>query len=264
MRTLLAADPKPATPRRSSRSLAMGLFSAWVFATGCAGQKARPVEMVPIGTNAPALDGEAYPTNKPPPVADNGQPKGCAVNDVEEIAEWLKNDKCKIPASEVERTSGLSEKLEWKLTASTNEIVAGGRVDLMLTLKNKSSESVALVFNVDGPSFTTQSFDPKGKRVGEPSGKPKPPTGVTLEETTRTVRLNVSSGATLKTKLFWDAVKLKWAPEKIEGSFVTPGTFPAVPAGNLKPGTYTVRLATSLNGVSDDSLPKLSMVVTKD
>ncbi|HRG97780.1 MAG TPA: hypothetical protein PLR99_16110 [Polyangiaceae bacterium] len=262
MRSHLAAARGAATRRRSS--LSVPALSAVLFVAGCATAKPRTIEMVPIGTNAPPLDGESYPTNKPPPVADNGQPKGCNVNDVDEVAEWLKNDKCKIPASEIERTPGLSEKLEWKLTASTNEIVAGGRVDLMLTLKNKSSENVALIFNVDGPSFTTQSFDPKGKRIGEPSGKPKAPSGVTLEETTRTVRLNVSSGATLKTKLFWDAVKLKWAPDKIEGSFVTPGTFPTVPAGNLKPGTYTVRLATSLNGVSDESLPKLSMVVTKD
>lgn len=266
MRSPLAPVPdarRAATPRVAPRSV-LGLSAAVALAAGCATPKPRTIEMVPIGTNAPALDGEAYPANKPPPVADNGQPKGCNVNDVDEVADWLKNDKCKIPASEIERTPGLSEKLEWKLTASTNEIVAGGRVDLVLTLKNKSSETVALIFNVDGPSFTTQSFDPKGKRTGEPSGKPKAPSGVTLEETARTVRLNVSSGATLKTMLFWDAVKLKWAPEKIEGSFVTPGTFPTVPAGNLKPGTYTVRLATSLNGVSDDSLPKLSMVVTKD
>lgn len=250
---------------RGRRVLFLGsLVAVLAVTSGCGAAKPRAVEMVPIGTNAPPLNGEAYPTNTPPPVADNGQPKGCDVSNVEDTSEWLKNDKCKIAASEIERTPGLSEKLEWKLTSSTNEIVAGGRVDLTLTLKNTSTETVALIFNVDGPSFTTQSFDPKGKRIGEPSGRPKPPKGVTLEETTRTVRLNVSAGATLRTGLHWDAVKLKWAPDKIEGSFVTPGTFPTASAGSLRPGSYTVRLATSLVGVPDDSLPKLTMVVTKN
>ncbi len=243
-----------------------GLFGLLSVAiTACGAAKPRTIEMVPIGTNAPSLEGEAYPANKPPPVADNGQPKGCNVNDVEEITEWLKNDKCKIPASEVVRTAGLAEKLEWKLTASTNEIVAGGRVDLVLSVKNKSSENLTLIFNVDGPSFAMQTFDAKGKRVGNPAGKPKAPTGVALEEdAARTIRLNVSSGATLKTKLFWDAVKLKWAPDKIEGSFTTTGTFPTAPAGNMAPGKYVVRLATSLTGVSEESLPRFNMDVTKE
>lgn len=231
---------------------------------GCGTVKPRPIEMVPIGTAAPDLEAQPYPKDKKPPVADSGQPKGCTVNQAEEITDWLNNEKCKIPASEAERTAGLGEKLEWNLTASTNEIVAGGRVDLLLTVKNKSSEVVSLIFAVDGPAFTTQTFDAKGKRVGNPQGRPKPPNGVAYEEEPRTVRLNVGSGSTLKTKLFWDAVKLKWAPEKIEGSVTTPGTFPTAPAGNLPPGKYTVRLATSLSFVSEESMPRLSIDVTKE
>lgn len=232
---------------------------------GCGSAKPKNIEMVPIGTNAPDINGESYPTNKAPPVADNGQPKGCPVNDTEEIADWLKNDKCKIPASEADRTPGLNEKLEWKLTASTPEISAGGRVDLVLSVKNKSSETVSLVFTVDGPGFFVQTFDAKGKRVGQPSGKPKPPTGVTVEDDgARTVKLVVGSGGTLKTKLYFDAVKLRWAPEKIEGSFTTSGTFPTVSAGPLPPGKYLVRIASSLNGVSEESLPRVPIQVVKE
>jgi hypothetical protein len=221
--------------------------------------------MVPIGTNAPDTNEEKTASNKPPPVVDNGAAKGCVVSDTEELADWLRNDKCKIPASEADRTPGLSQKLDFKLTASTPEISPGGRVDLMLAIKNKSSEQIVLVFNVDGPAFQVQTFDAKGKRVGQPAGKPKAPTGVHIDEdSVRTVKLLVGSGGTLKTKLHWDAVKLKWAPEKIAGSVTTIGTFPTAPAGDLPVGKYTARLATSLNGVGDESLPRLPIEVVKE
>lgn len=247
-----------------SGSLAFLVLSAAVGITACASYKPPKVDMVPIGTNAPDLNEEKYPANKPPTVVDNGAAKGCAVSDTEEIADWLKNDKCKIPASEADRTPGLSQKLDFKLTGSTPEISPGGRVDLTLTIKNKSTEQVALVFNVDGPVFQVQTFDAKGKRLS-PSGKPKAPTGVVVDEdSVRTVKLLVGAGATLKTKLFWDAVKLKWAPEKIEGPITTIGTFPVAPAGNLPIGKYSVRLGTSLNGVGDENLPRVPVEVVKE
>ena len=221
--------------------------------------------MVPIGTNAPNLNEEKYPTNKAPPVVDPGGPKGCVVNEAEELADWLRNDKCKVPSSESSGTPGLAQKLDLKLTASTPEISPGGRVDLVLSIKNKSSEQVALVFNVDGPAFQVQTFDAKGKRIGQPTGKPKPPNGVVVdEESVRTIKLLVGSGGTLKTKLFWDAVKLKWAPDKIEGSITTAGTFPTTPAGSLPLGKYSVRLATSMNGVGDENLPRVPVEVVKE
>lgn len=232
---------------------------------GCTPYKPPKIDMVPIGTNAPDVNEEKYPTNKPPPVVDNGAAKGCVVNEAEEIADWLKNDKCKIAAGDADPTPGLTQKLDVKLTASTAEISPGGRVDLVLTIKNKSSEQVGLVFSVDGPAFVVQTWDAKGKRVGQPSGKPKAPSGVVIDEdSVRTVKLLVGSGGTLKTKLFWDAVKYRWAPDKIEGSVVTIGTFPVASAGNLPIGKYTVRLGSSLSGLSDESLPRVPVEVVKE
>jgi len=231
----------------------------------CGGRIPPKVEMVPIGTNAPNVDEDKYPANKPPPVVDNGAPKGCVVNDTEELEDWLKNEKCKVPSSDKDGTTGLSQKLDLKLTASTPEISPGGRVDLTLSIKNKSSEQVTLVFLVDGPAFRTQTWDAKNKQVGMPNGKPKAPSGAIVDEdATRTVKILVGSGGTLKTKLHWDAVKLKWAPEKVEGAASTPGTFPTAPAGNLPLGKYTVRLATTMSGISDDSLPRVPIEVVKE
>ncbi len=233
--------------------------------SACGGYKPPKIEMVPIGTNAPDLNEEKYPTNKPPPVVDNGAPKGCVVNDTEEIQDWLKNDKCKVPASDKDGTTGLSQKLDFKLVASTPEISPGGRVDLTLSIKNKSSEQITLVFLVDGPAFHVQTFDAKNKQVGQPTGKPKAPSGAVIDEdATRTVKLLVGSGGTLKTKLFWDAVKLKWAPDKVEGAAISLGNFPTAAAGNLPLGKYTIRLTTNLNGVSDDSLPRVPVEVVKE
>lgn len=241
------------------------VVSSFFVVAGCASRVPPKIEMVPIGTNAPDINEEKYPGNKPPPVVDNGAPKGCVVNDTEEIEDWLKNEKCKVPSGDKDGTGGLAQKLDIKLTASTPEISPGGRVDLTLTIKNKSSEQVTLVFLVDGPAFRTQTWDAKNKQVGMPTGKPKAPSGAIIDEdATRTVKLLVGSGGTLKSKLNWDAVKHKWAPEKVEGAAVTIGQFPTASAGNLPIGKYTIRLTTTMSGVSDDSLPRVPVDVVKE
>jgi hypothetical protein len=49
-------------------------------------------------------------------------------------------------------------------------------------------------------------------------------------------------------RLSWDAVKMKWAPEKVRGTAVEKG-YPRTPAGPLPKGKYTVKVVTPLIGV---------------
>ncbi len=238
---------------------------ALLVLAGCGSHQTRTIEMVPIGTAAPGLNEDAGSTTAaivPEAVGAPGTKSGCNLGDTDDVLDWITNEKCRVPNNDIEPRSGLREKLEWKLVASTPQITAGGRVDLSLALKNRSSEMVPLYFLVDGPVFVVQAFDAKGKRVDLPAGKPKAPQGVIVEEgPPKVARLNVTAGATLKARLVWDAVKTRWAPDKIEGSFVTQATFPRAPAGNLALGMYSIRVVPQMSAVAEDVVPKLPIEV---
>jgi hypothetical protein len=67
--------------------------------------------------------------------------------------------------------------------------------------------------------------------------------------------------------LGWDAVKTRWAPEKLKGTPPEKG-YPRAPAGALPKGKYSLRVATPLTNVFEGvdhevSHPRVDVVIGK-
>jgi hypothetical protein len=140
-------------------------------------------------------------------------------------------------------------KLEVTLVSSSPTVAPGGHADLVLTLSNKSSSPLPLLFTLDPtPRFPTETYDTKKKRVDMPWGNPPAlPKGVAPRVATshETARITIVPNGTAKMTIPWDAVKTTWAPEKLKGSSPESG-YPRKPNGSLGKGTYTVRVAMPL------------------
>src|SRR5205823_934345 len=96
-------------------------------------------------------------------------------------------------------------------------ITPGGRVDVTVTLRNKSNEPLTLWFSGDPtPRFEVEALDAKGKRVDVPSGKqPAWPKGTAPpSRDVKGSRYTLEKGGSARLKLLWDASKWKWAPER--------------------------------------------------
>jgi len=154
----------------------------------------------------------------------------------------------------------IKDKLEVEITSSTPSTTPGGRVDVQITLRNTTSEPLDLYFTGDPtPRFDLEATDAKGRRVDIPSGKwPGYPKGFKPEvREARAAKVTLQKNGTAKVKLTWDAMKMRWAPDKAK---VWEGRgYPRVPSGPLKPGKYTLRPVIPIIGEVD--LPKLSVEV---
>jgi hypothetical protein len=140
-------------------------------------------------------------------------------------------------------------KLEVSLVSPVPTVSPGARVDLTLTLTNKSSSPLALFFTLDPtPRFPTETYDSKKKRVDMPWGNPPAlPKGVSPRVATshETARITIVPNGKATMTIPWDAVKTTWAPEKLKGSSPESG-YPRKPNGSLGKGTYVVRVAMPL------------------
>jgi len=222
--------------------------------------------MAPIGTvpikerTADEPDGGATTTpNSGTPSA--AKEAACTSGDFESLEEALKQCDSAMPrAGDV--PSGMRDKLEVRVISGTPSISPGGRVDLTLTLKNKSGEPLPLYFSGDpNPRFEVEALDAKGRRVDLPTGKPpKTPTVPTRD--VKSARITLAPGGTARVKIPWDAVKTRWAPEKAK-SWEGRG-YPRAGAGPLAAGKYTLRIVLPLIGVFEKGeleLPKVPMEV---
>ena len=161
------------TPSRhpQARNLASGVAAALAMlgmVTSACDPPAhrKPVEMTPIGTvpsivrTAEESDGGTTTT----PNSGTPLPKevNCTADDFEALDEALKQCESKMPRGG-DVPSGLRDKLEVRVTSATPSITPGGRVDLTLSLKNKSSEPLPLYFTGDpSPRFEVETLDTKG------------------------------------------------------------------------------------------------------
>jgi hypothetical protein len=187
-----------------------------------------------------------------------------------ELQTVLMNAACEVPNPKPDdKSPDLKGKLEITLVPSMPTISPGGHADLALTLTNKSNAPIALSFTLDPtPRFPTETYDAKKKRVDMPATKPPPlPQGMPPREATshETARITIVPNGTAKTTIPWDAVKMRWAPEKLKGSSPENG-YPRVPAGPLAKGVYTVRVAMPLvlvfEGIEREvSAPKTQITV---
>lgn len=151
--------------------------------------------------------------------------------------------------------------LEVKVTTSAAKVAPGAHVDLVVTFTNKGKDVLPLDFILDPtPRFSTEVYDKKGKRVDMPS-KPPPPLPSDIAERAATAqtmaRVRLVAGGSAHAQIGWDAVTMKWAPDKVRGTPPEMG-YPRVPAGKLGKGKYTVHLVTPLTNVYEGADKEVS------
>ena len=100
-------------------------------------------------------------------------------------------------------------------------IAPGAHADVLVTFQNKSAAPIPLYFTIDPmPRFDIEVSDTKGNRVDLPKNQPPPlPAGMAPREPgePKTARIYLAANGTARMPLGWDAVKLRWAPEKLRG-----------------------------------------------
>lgn len=227
----------------------------------------KPLDMVPIGT-VPVADrtpreddsdgGTTTPNSGPTVASKEGACTGSEFGDLEEV---LRGCETAMPKS-ADLPSKVKEKLEVKVSAATSSTTPGGRVDVLVVLKNKSTDPLPLYFaGSPDVKFELEAFDAKGKRVDVPPGKapayPKgysPPSG-----NSKALRITLTAGGSARFKVPFDAMKWKWAPERLK-SWDGKG-YPKSAAGPLPAGKYNVRPVLPLMGVGELDLPRLAIDV---
>jgi hypothetical protein len=169
----------------------------------------------------------------------------------------------------------LKGKLEVTVTASPTKSTPGGKVDLLVTFANKTKDPLVLHFKIDPvPRFEIEVYDvpKKGspKRADMPTGPtPPPPKGATQPPASeaKSARVTIAPNGSARARMPWEAVKMKWAPEKYRGTPPERG-YPRAPAGPLAAGKYTIKVVTPLVGVSEGveheaTAPKVEIEVAK-
>ncbi len=225
-----------------------------VLLLACGGGNAESQETKQATNDKKNLD-EPPPTNDVDPDAgakadDTTAKKDPCVGFEIDLGTMLMNAACEVPNPKPEDKSvDTKGKLDVTLVASSATVSPGGHADLALTLTNKTSSPIALSFTLDPtPRFPTETYDAKKKRADMPAGNPPAlPKGMAPREATshETAKITIVANGTAKLTVPWDAVKTKWAPEKLKGTPPEAG-YPRVPAGPLAKGVYTVRVAMPL------------------
>jgi hypothetical protein len=253
--------------RKIARAAAVAIATHGLLTAGCdPPARRKPIEMAPIGTvpilerTAVEVDGGTTTTpNSGTPSA--AKESACTSDDFESLDDALKQCESKMPRGG-DVPNGMRDKLEVRVTSSTPSITPGGRADLTLTLKNKSSEPLPLYFTGDPtPRFEVEAVDTKGRRVDLPAGKPPKSPSVPARDV-KAARITLTPGGTARVKIPWDAVKTRWAPEKAK-TWEGRG-YPRAPSGSLGPGKYTLRIVVPLVGVFEKGeleTPKVPMEV---
>ena len=226
----------------------------------------KKLEMEPIGTikNVPTTprdddDGDSQVTTP-----NSGTPfpgsSTCSATEFENLEETLKL--CEVPMPRASDVPSIKDKLDVKISTSTPSTSPGGRIDVQITLRNKTSEPLPLYFTGDPfPRFDIEALDGKGRRADLPSTKwPGYPKGFKPEaRDAKAAKVTLDKNGTARIKIAWDAVKTKWAPDKAK---VWEGRgYPRLPAGPLAPGKYSLRIVLPLIG--DVEAPKVTVDVDK-
>jgi hypothetical protein len=149
----------------------------------------------------------------------------------------------------------LKGKLEVTVTASPMKPAPGAKVDLLVSFVNKTKAPLTLHFKIDPVArFELEIYDTKkNKRADMPTGNPPPPPkGATQPPSSeaKTARLTIAPNGSARVRMPWEAMKMKWAPEKYRGTPPERG-YPRAPAGPLVKGKYLLKVITPLVGVSE-------------
>jgi hypothetical protein len=202
------------------------------------------------GSDLKTTDGGADPITGDKPA----ESKPCEGFEIADLAKVLGQAACEVPNPKPEdKAVDVKGKLEIKLLASPNTVTPGGKVDLLLTIKNVHTASIPLLFTVDPePRFVIEVYDAKGKRAEIPAGaEPALPASVQSAPVPekKTAKATLVTQGTAQIKLDWEAVKYKWAPaERAKGAVPGRG-YPRVTDKPLPKGKYTIRVRMPLIGV---------------
>lgn len=194
----------------------------------------------------------------------------CTVFDEPNLEGVLLKSACEAP-NPTGQPPDTSKTLVVKVTASPNVVAPGGHADVLVSYTNKSAAPIPLYFTIDPmPRFEIETYNVKGNRVDLPKNSPPPlPAGVAPREPgeAKTARILLAANGTARMPLSWDAVKMRWAPEKLKGTPPEKG-YPRAPAGPLLKGKYSVKVVTPLTYVFEGidhevSAPRVNVVVKK-
>ncbi|HSQ68160.1 MAG TPA: hypothetical protein VLM85_33350 [Polyangiaceae bacterium] len=250
------------------------VFAATVLlGSACGGGNAEQKETTPVAETPknpelppPSEDADAS-TSATAKAPEEPKKDPCTGFDMD-LPTVLAQAACEVPNPKPDQKPvDMKGKLEVKLVASQATVAPGGHVDLQLTLTNKSNGPLPLFFTLDPmPRFPTEAYGAKGgKRVDMPAGNPPPlPKGVAPREATshETARITLVQNGTARISVGWDAVKTKWAPEKLKGTPPEMG-YPRAPSGPLAKGKYVVRVAMPLVQVFEGTDREISAPKTE-
>ncbi|MFO0739448.1 MAG: hypothetical protein U0270_26355 [Labilithrix sp.] len=226
----------------------------------------KKLEMEPIGTtkNVPTTtaddpsDGGVVAPNSGTTAQNTDTPGGSSIcsGSFDDLADTLKSCEVSMPKG----TEPLKGKLEVKVTGG-GATTPGGHVELQVTLRNTSSEPLNVYFTGDpSPHFDVEATDSKGKRVDLPPGRwPGYPKGFKPDaKEAKAAKVTLAKDGTAKLKVTWDAVKMKWAPERAK-TWDGRG-FPRSPDKPLGKGKYSLRVILPIMG--DVEVPKVTIEVS--
>jgi hypothetical protein len=147
----------------------------------------------------------------------------------------------------------LKDKVVVTASADSASVAPGGHAEVLVTFKNKSSGPIALDFVVDPtPRFSVETFNARSnRRVDMPPGsEPRLPKGTDprVPGEAKLARVTLVANGVATVHVPWDAVKTRWAPEKLKGTPPEMG-YPRAPAGPLARGKYNLRVVTPLTNV---------------
>ena len=208
--------------------------------------------------------------------ADGGPEKKdeCVGFDVGNLEDMLLKSSCEETAKPDSFTPvDMKGKLEVTVSSSPTRVLAGGKADLLVSFSNKSKEPLILHFKIDPvPRFEVEVWAAPTKkgpsRADMPTGSPPPPPkGATQPPPSepKAARITIAPNGSARVRIPWEAVKMKWAPEKFRGTPPERG-FPRAAAGPLPKGKYTVKVVTPLVGVAEGiehevSAPKVEIEI---
>ncbi len=203
-------------------------------------------------------------------VATGPKKDECNVFDEANLEGVILKNACEVP-NPTGAPPDTSKTLVVSVALNPMKVAPGAHADVVVSFTNKSSAPMPLYFTIDPmPRFDIQVFNAKGNRVDLPKNQPPPlPSGMAAREPgePKTARVYLAANGTARMPLGWDAVKTKWAPEKLKGTPPEKG-YPRAPAGALPKGKYSLKVTTPLTNVAEGidhevSQPRVDVVVGK-
>jgi hypothetical protein len=273
-------------PIRTSSTLATLVALALTGCGGAGAKSAADVDDESTGEktadkSAAAADDAGAPTASskepsgppaPGSADDSTGPKkdDCSVFDEPNLEGVLLKSACEAP-SPTGQPPDTSKTLTVRVSITPNVLPPGGHGDVIVSYTNKSNAVLPLYFTIDPmPRFDIEAYNAKGNRVDMPKASPPPlPAGMAAREPgeAKIARIMLAPNGTARMPLGWDAVKTRWAPEKLKGTPPEKG-YPRAPAGALPKGKYSIKVVTPLTYVFEGidhevSQPRVDVVVKK-